>query len=385
MARPSAKRSAAAATSDSPAPVPVRGAAGGCPTRRASSSTASSSRDSGHAKPSTAACHAGPPSAAAVSISRPSTTWTRRHVGLAHSRARTSSSAASIRRKWESAASRTWGAPSSTMAPSSTTSTRSKVRVVADVVADAQERGIAPVLANERQQRAAGGSIEPAERLVEHDEPDGGPQERPAEPHALALASRDQRAALAERRLQAVRQLLDQLLKAGGGDRKPGGAGLAAGVAVLQILEQRSIPELDRRVHPGRYAPEPGGALGIERIAVDQQPAGGRLVPAEQQADQRRLPRTRCADDGDVRARRNREVDLTEQRPARRLHPDALHDDRRATGARRSGRRRGCRCRAGRPATAAARAPAASRCASRGYCRTSSASSSPSTGTRNAQ
>ena len=211
MARPSAERSAAAATSDQPSPVPRAGRGRRMP-------DAAGEQFHRLVEPGQRPGEAldGPGHAAASvrrggldqpSVHRPVPAATSGSPRVAPG---TSSSAVEHPPEVRVAGRQDRGCRPRRSAPSSTTSTRSNVRVVADVVGDAEQRGIAPVLADEGQQRGRGGSVEPAERLVEDDEPDARAAERPAEPHALALAARDQRATLAERRLQAVGQLLDQ-------------------------------------------------------------------------------------------------------------------------------------------------------------------------------
>ena len=93
---------------------------------------------------------------------------------------------------------------------------------------DADERGARPLLARPAKQRGSSGALESAERLVEDDETRIGPAEATPEAHALALAARHQRPALAERRLQAVGQLLDYAAKVGSSDARGETAALGA-------------------------------------------------------------------------------------------------------------------------------------------------------------
>ena len=98
------------------------------------------------------------------------------------------------------------GLPSSTMRPSSSTSTRSKVSASAISCEMREQRGVAPDFARARQQLVALLEIEPAKRLVENRQAHAGTQQGAAQTHALAFAARDQSAALAERRFQTVRE-----------------------------------------------------------------------------------------------------------------------------------------------------------------------------------
>jgi hypothetical protein len=92
---------------------------------------------------------------------------------------------------------------------------------VGDVVADADERGVTPVIPGEGHQPAARVAVETSERLVEHDQPDVRSQECASEADALTFAARNQRPPFPERRLEPVRELLDEPLQIRGGDGKP--------------------------------------------------------------------------------------------------------------------------------------------------------------------
>ncbi len=310
MARPSATRSAAAAASDPPPAVPSRGA-----DERLSDVAGEQlhrlvepgqrPREALHVR-----CHRRTSvRAAAVSSSRPSATVhppprrarpePRPDVTL---RSRASAGSASPR------PARALGSPSSTMAPSSTTRTRSNVR--ASLTSWLMQSSVASRQCSrtKAQQRAAGGSIEPAERLVEHDEPDVGPQQS-ARPSRTRWPSPPETSAPPSPRgvCRPSGSFSTSSCRLAAVTAKPAAWGSPR--ASFRTAGSRTAMRFQSCTDGSTHAvdsPEMAARLDVERIAVDQQPAGRRRVPAEKKADQRRLSRTGRADDGNVRARRNR-------------------------------------------------------------------------------
>ena len=173
------------------------------------------------------------------------------------------------------------------------------------VVADAEQRGVAPVLAHERQQRRAR-RRDRARGTARRARPAGRPGRSSARARRTRCPSPPETsaAAFAERRLQALRQLLDQVLQVGGGDGEAGGASrVRAGCRTAgsrAAIGSRAAP-------PGRPRPS------TRRSAAAPAPSSGRpststrvrrtALPAEQQPDQRRLAGAGRADDRHVTAR----------------------------------------------------------------------------------
>ena len=79
------------------------------------------------------------------------------------------------------------------------------------------------------------------------------------------------------------------------------------------------VEEHDVLAHERELAPQRGDVPRRERLAVEQQRAGGRLDEARQQVDERRLARARRADERDRLAGAQLEVDAVERRRLRRL------------------------------------------------------------------
>ena len=75
------------------------------------------------------------------------------------------------------------------------------------------------------------------------------------------------------------------------------------GAPELEVVDERSIPELDSRIHPGRLLAKCVEAHAVERSSVYEHVSGGGTVPPEQQAHERRFAGPRGSDDRDVRSR----------------------------------------------------------------------------------
>ena len=189
------------------------------------------------------------------------------------------------------------------------------------------ERGPAVQEAAERAlDLALGADVDRARRLVEDQDPRVGEQ-RARERDELALAEREPRAALAELRLVAVLEPLDELVGADGprgGDRSPRGsrpgrpkAMFSATVPAKRKPSCGTIPSWRRS----------DSCVDVAQVdAVDRDAPLGRVVEAREQLRDRRLAGAGVADERDGRARRAR-------RGRSRAAP-------RARGRRRSGRPR---------------------------------------------
>ena len=213
---------------------------------------------------------------------------------------------------------------------------------LADVVGDAEQRRPLPEAAGPRQQLAPLLAVEAAERLVEERQAHPGAQQRARQAHPLPLAAGDQAAALAERRLQAVRQLAQDGHQVGGA-RSPGRAA-GRGPPPRRSGGSRAASG-SRAAPPDRPRRSRGAApAAARRRAARRRPARGpRPAGASRgEPDQARLAGARGADDGDVLARRDRGVDAVEDRVPAGAHADVLPDDAGAgRGRRRQRRRRG--------------------------------------------
>src|SRR5262249_5985854 len=89
-------------------------------------------------------------------------------------------------------------------------------------------------------------ALQSAKGFIENREPHARTPECATEAHALSLASREQPATFAQRGLHAVRQLLDDGGDLGGLQNLVDRA-RAAAVSVLQVVEQRAVPEIRLR------------------------------------------------------------------------------------------------------------------------------------------
>ena len=82
----------------------------------------------------------------------------------------------------------------------------------------------------------------------------------------------------------------------------------------LEVVDERSVPELDGRIDPRRLLAKRVEARAVERRAVDEHVSSGGPVPPEQQADERRLAGTGRSDDRDVLAWLNGDRRVLEDR-----------------------------------------------------------------------
>ena len=162
---------------------------------------------------------------------------------------------------------------------------------LAHVVRDAEQRGAPPSGARFLQQRLPALAVQPAKGLVEDHEARVGPQQRPREANALTLAAR--RSARRPRRAGTAAPAAAAPAPAPARPaRSPSASGVAGGhgVAIAEIVEERAVPELHRRIDPGGLAPQLGQAAAVERLAVHEDAARGGAVPAEESPTKLDLP-----------------------------------------------------------------------------------------------
>ena len=143
--------------------------------------------------------------------------------------------------------------------------------------------------------------IDRGQRLVQHQDRRVA-QQRAGDGDALALAAGQARAALADHRLVAVRQRLDEVVRiggAGGGDE----VGLAGiGAAEAQVLLDRAVEQIGVLRH---HRDQPAHRFRIERaqvLAADADRAALRIVQPQQQADDGGFAGAAGADDADALA-----------------------------------------------------------------------------------
>src|SRR5262249_8123261 len=102
----------------------------------------------------------------------------------------------------------------------------------------------------------------------------------------------------------------------------------ATEMAVSQIVDERTVPELNRRIDPGRLAPQPLQPLARQLGAINRHAPGGRAMPTEQQTDERRFAGARRPDDGDVASGFDPQVETVQDQVPARSHADILKAER---------------------------------------------------------
>src|SRR5712691_8120511 len=112
-------------------------------------------------------------------------------------------------------------------------------------------------------------ALEAAERLVQDHESRAVTHEGACHAHTLAFAARHRPTAFTERRLQSVGQPLEHFAKIRGIDRGADRRARVAIGAVLHVVEQRSVPEVDGWIGPGGLATDAVERGSIEHATVD--------------------------------------------------------------------------------------------------------------------
>src|SRR5688572_3504358 len=183
------------------------------------------------------------------------------------------------------------------------------VQGIGDVVRDEQDGRVGELSPGHREDLAPPFPVQSARGLVQDGQADAGSGQSATDAHALTLTARYQRAGVAERRLQAVRQPLQNPAQSGVPEAGPDAARGILAVAVTEIVEQAGAKQMDLGVYPRGVAAQPRQAGTVESFAVDTHHACRRIVPAEQQTGERRLARARDADDTDALAGIDAEID----------------------------------------------------------------------------
>src|SRR5438552_1554907 len=165
-------------------------------------------------------------------------------------------------------------------------------------------------------QLGLGPHVEVRRRLVEHQHPGAAVhrEQGPRQSDALPLPSGEVDATLeltGQRGVPSRRQLAHDVERAG-----PGGGRLQRGrvPGALERAEADVVGDgelvADEVLEDGRHPALPRRRVEVPKVdAVDCDPPGGRVVEPPQQLDQRRLPRTVLADDGERAPSRDLEVE----------------------------------------------------------------------------
>src|SRR5262249_24844023 len=123
-----------------------------------------------------------------------------------------------------------------------------------EIVRDTQQRGATPDAPAFLEQLRPLPEIEAAKRLVANHEPGITTEHRATQPHALTLAAGRRRAALAQRSLQALGQPFEYAVERRTMNRVPRADRGIRRRAVRDVLQQRTIPDVDLRIDPCRVA-----------------------------------------------------------------------------------------------------------------------------------
>ena len=187
-----------------------------------------------------------------------------------------------------------------------------------------QHRRGAPHLARSLQQGAPLLTIQTTKRLVQNDQPHATPCQGSSQAHALAFPTRHQPSALPQGRLQAVGEAVEHAPQIRLRQDLGHQGGGSVGHPIAEIVEQRTIPELDGGIHPGGDLAHPGQMLVVEGASLDQYPPGGRPVPSQEQPDQTRLARPGRPHNRHMAPRRQRQVEIREDGVPCRPHTHPL-------------------------------------------------------------
>ena len=182
-----------------------------------------------------------------------------------------------------------------------------------------------------------GGHVQRAGRLVQ-DRDRGVADERPRQGQALALPARQGGAVLAQDRVVALGQLLDEGLGLGAAGGLPHLRGIRVPRAPRDVLEGGG-PEDDRLLqHQGDLPPERRQPDPAQVVAVDGDAPALGIEEAQHEPGQGALARPGPPHDGHVLAGGDAQVDVAEHRPAvvvgeaHVLEPDLAGDRRQRLG-----------------------------------------------------
>ena len=134
-------------------------------------------------------------------------------------------------------------------------------------------------------------------------------RQRPRERQQLLLPHRQRRAALGDRARIAVRQPLDERLGMDGARRTPHALVVDRRVAEPDVVGDGAGEQVHVLQHQAEQAAHVVEIELADVDAVDRDPPALHVVEAQQQVDQRRLPRAGGADDADALAGADVEAD----------------------------------------------------------------------------
>ena len=203
--------------------------------------------------------------------------------------------------------------PCATMRPWSITTMRSALQHGREPVRDDDRRAVLhqPLERLLHQPLALG--VERARRLVEQQDRRVA-QDRARDRDALPLSARESRAALAEERVVALRQLAEELVGGGRAAPRPRPRHRSRPGGRSGCSRARSPRTARCPAARGRCGGAPASGSAVRDVdAVDQDAARGRVVEAQQQLERRALARARGPDERDGLARAHREVEVVER------------------------------------------------------------------------
>src|SRR5262245_4693394 len=150
---------------------------------------------------------------------------------------------------------------------------------------DAKQCGVPPDVTGPAQQGTAQRPVQPAERLIEDDEPRSRARQAPAETHPLPLPAGEASSALAQWSLESIGEASEHVVEVGLAEHVAESRRAIIGCAIEKIVEERAVPEPNRRIDPGCLGAQPPQPRNAERLAIDQDPTGCGTMPPQQQPD----------------------------------------------------------------------------------------------------
>ena len=166
---------------------------------------------------------------------------------------------------------------------------------------------------------AAGGVVEDEDARV-HDE-------RPRDRDTLALAAAEREAALADDRLVALGERLDEVVGLRGLRRRPDLLVARLGPAEADVLGDRRAEEERVLVHDADVPAQVGQLQVAHVLAVDEHGAAARVVEPRHEIGQGRLAAASVADERDGVAGRDLEAHASQHRPVDVAEPDVVEGD----------------------------------------------------------
>ena len=140
-------------------------------------------------------------------------------------------------------------------------------------------------------------------------------EQRPGDGHPLPLAAGQHQAILSHRRVQAFRQLLNEVVRMGAADGLADGLRVRIGQGAVGDVGAKAVVEQGHLLrHEGDLATQAGQAIVLHRNAIDPHFAAPRLVEAGNQAGQGRFAAPGAAHQGQGLARFQGQADAVQHR-----------------------------------------------------------------------